>query len=842
VGSNTSGDQITDTGTFSLTGGTFTSTRDSLDILGAATSTFLGGTFNNNSGTVTFGPAVPYTGYGAGGPAARSYILAGSATFNNLIFGSFDGNDAINDTFIISTGTILTTKGYFFIYNYPQGFIKLLGGGELEIQGDLEESGEQAAHATGTVAIVVDGAGAQTIGAGDECTALDLISCVLVVPNLTIAKTSGSALLDNIIVDTGDWTNSSTITVDPGGSSVSFGYSYPYVTNASAPATFSTHAITGSTTFNNLIFSANDGGFLAGNFTEAYTIATGTVLTAKNSLYINTDESTVSFLGGGEVEAKGNIDAGYEPQYATGTTSFVIDGTSTQIIGADDLCNCIDNASLILPGLTVNKTAGVAYMGGINWNDQGIYIIATTTVSQGELSLATGTTEGSVRFDGNVIVNAGTTLSDYTQTTSTIILGGNITNNGLLFFAGDGLACTVPPPDYISIESTSPGTQRTWSGTGNFVMRYVNLTDQSTTVPITVYNGTNAGNVTPLSASGWNFVTNGRIELLQSASSSSNSASTLALPSFGIVPRTGDLMIVSVSAQGQGISAPTDNAGNTYTLVASSTFGSEALALYYAKGIASTSSFDVTLHGTGNAYLSGAAFEYTGVISSSTLAASSSNTVYPATSTSLTSFSAAGQSADELYFGTMSLNTPTTASPGSGWTERADVENESTLQSLYDEEISTTTQITTAATWSAAAATSYAAILGIFRSPYLEGYEPSGYVDSVTFDTKDSNGAQLNSYIWQGTVPSNSAVKFQFAGSNSPAGPWNYVGPNGVGSYFPGPGQSGNAGASVSLLSTTNGYALFTGYRYYRYRVTLFSDSEYTYTPTVSGVTLNWSP
>lgn len=67
------------------------------------------------------------------------------------------------------------------------------------------------------------------------------------------------------------------------------------------------------------------------------------------------------------------------------------------------------------------------------------------------------------------------------------------------------------------------------------------------------------------------------------------------------------------------------------------------------------------------------------------------------------------------------------------------------------------------------------------------------------------------------------------------------MGPNGIS----GPGAdyfSGTAGTPINLVGTNNGYTLFNGYRYFRYRVTLFADSSYVYTPTVSQVTVNWSP
>jgi hypothetical protein len=114
----------------------------------------------------------------------------------------------------------------------------------------------------------------------------------------------------------------------------------------------------------------------------------------------------------------------------------------------------------------------------------------------------------------------------------------------------------------------------------------------------------------------------------------------------------------------------------------------------------------------------------------------------------------------------------------------------------------------------------------------------SGSLDSATFDTGVVNGAQLNSVIWQGTQITGTSVDFQFAVSTSSGGPWNFWGNDGTpNSYF-----AVNPGTLTNLLSTTNGYGLFNGYRYFRYRVILFSDGPRMNSPLVQQVVVNWSP
>ena len=111
----------------------------------------------------------------------------------------------------------------------------------------------------------------------------------------------------------------------------------------------------------------------------------------------------------------------------------------------------------------------------------------------------------------------------------------------------------------------------------------------------------------------------------------------------------------------------------------------------------------------------------------------------------------------------------------------------------------------------------------------------TGTVDSQIFDTGVASGAQLNSVIWKGVASSSTSVAFQFAVSNSTGGPWNYQGPNGTSSTY-----YGGAGYGPGTPIPLNNYSL-TG-RYFRYRVTLTTNSSQTLTPRVDDIIVNWSP
>jgi len=112
----------------------------------------------------------------------------------------------------------------------------------------------------------------------------------------------------------------------------------------------------------------------------------------------------------------------------------------------------------------------------------------------------------------------------------------------------------------------------------------------------------------------------------------------------------------------------------------------------------------------------------------------------------------------------------------------------------------------------------------------------SGSLYSSTFDTGVSAGAQLNSVLWQGNLPSaNTYVKFQFATSNSSSGPWtNFVGNDGTSNSYYTPGA---ANTSLPL-----NYTFHNNFRYFRYRVILYSNQAQTLSPRVDEVIVNWSP
>jgi len=503
---------------------------------------------------------------------------------------------------------------------------------------------------------------------------------------------------------------------------------------------------------------------------------------------------------------------------------------------------------------TVNVYAGT-YAANFAVSKNGSYAAQL----QSDLAVASGTCAvNSGTFDvnshnftcgGAFNVDSGGWLADYDglESSTTITFGSTVTNNGMVFLDGSVPAscASSSPANNILIRSTVGGTHQAWSGAGKFVMRYVNVQDQAGTTPIMVWNGTDNGN----NGANWTFDSNMSVpELVQSASGHVSGAASTSL-AFGYWPKPSDFIVVAVSARGQGILAPTDSAGNTYTEVTSTAFTSSTqsygLNVYYAHNVASTSTFSITIGGTSGAagtLLSGAAFEYTGVDPSATMDTFSANTDSSENAINFTSGNA-GAFANEIAFAASTFDTPSgAAAAGSGWTPEAGVSaNDASDQALYTEDRLPTSSVRTAATWTATASTSYNAILAVFSA--LPGvpthhYAASGTLDSVVFDTRDALGAQLNSVLWHGTQPAGTSVGFQIAVSNSSSGPWNFMGPSGdTATYF-----TGSPGSEIPLEGTTAGYSLFTSYQYFRYRVILFSNPTGTATPTVNNIIVNWSP
>ena len=113
-------------------------------------------------------------------------------------------------------------------------------------------------------------------------------------------------------------------------------------------------------------------------------------------------------------------------------------------------------------------------------------------------------TSYNLRANNAITVNQNTSLQNYSTSTSYIYVGsGGVFNNGFIDFNG-GSDYNCAGADTVLIRSTSPGTKRSWSGSGTFRMRDVDVKDQGGTADIVVAQGTNSGN----NGSNWSFDNN----------------------------------------------------------------------------------------------------------------------------------------------------------------------------------------------------------------------------------------------------------------------------------------------------------------------------------------------
>jgi hypothetical protein len=99
--------------------------------------------------------------------------------------------------------------------------------------------------------------------------------------------------------------------------------------------------------------------------------------------------------------------------------------------------------------------------------------------------------DNTVRLDSLSIDVGGQFMAEEAET---IILGGDVVNNGLINLHGFGSKCAPFAGSYVSLQSSITGTRRNWTGTGVFRMVHVNVTDMGGTAQIKAHNSVNSGN------------------------------------------------------------------------------------------------------------------------------------------------------------------------------------------------------------------------------------------------------------------------------------------------------------------------------------------------------------
>lgn len=115
---------------------------------------------------------------------------------------------------------------------------------------------------------------------------------------------------------------------------------------------------------------------------------------------------------------------------------------------------------------------------------------------------------------------------------------------------------------------------------------------------------------------------------------------------------------------------------------------------------------------------------------------------------------------------------------------------------------------------------------GEVRLKNFEGLYPTSteWLISKTIDLGTSS-IEYKNFVWSGTIPSGTSIKFQIAGNNDNL-TWNFLGPDGTpNSYF-----------------ETQDFSLdqFNGFRYLRYKVFLQTDDA-SITPSLDKITISYS-
>lgn len=124
----------------------------------------------------------------------------------------------------------------------------------------------------------------------------------------------------------------------------------------------------------------------------------------------------------------------------------------------------------------------------------------TLNINNGTLYLADGS---DLRVGPLNIAAAGRLLNN---SSTSIVLGATLTNNGKVVLLGGGAAC--PQFDSIFLRSTIDGVPREWNGTGTFLISDADVKDMAGTAGVVVQNGTNGGN-----GANWTFLASCPISL-----------------------------------------------------------------------------------------------------------------------------------------------------------------------------------------------------------------------------------------------------------------------------------------------------------------------------------------
>jgi len=113
-------------------------------------------------------------------------------------------------------------------------------------------------------------------------------------------------------------------------------------------------------------------------------------------------------------------------------------------------------------------------------------------------------------------------------------------------------------------------------------------------------------------------------------------------------------------------------------------------------------------------------------------------------------------------------------------------------------------------------------------------YAEEGYLISSIYDTGIESGVSYNSIIWEGSL-NGGRIKFQISTATSTSGPWQFLGPDcTTNSYYE---VINDADKAIPITCP-----LHYNQRYFRYKVILNPSTDFSRTPIINRIIINYSP
>lgn len=490
-----------DTSIFSLEGGTFNAPSGTMKFTGGNGNCYFthtaGGTFNAGTGTVEVQQGI------------CGFDVNVSETFNNLRF---------NGNFNVISGTDTLIVNGAMTFNSGGG----ANGGSIVANGDIFYSN---GGGTGNTVVKIIDTAARTLDLNTSNASYNALATLVDNPNATvnfgtlsnasarfnaltlvngtINQGDGQTFISNLFAQSGGVYNvgnyaaanspatafEGNFTLSGGsfnaGSLTSFGGNYTHTSGGAFNYGAGTVNFSGlggtidvniNENFNNIRFEQASTG-------TTKTIASGDTLIANGNL-----EFRAGYVSGGAIDAKKNV--AVFPQASGGNTALTFSGTADQTftntggitINGTWTVNKLNSVSSIENSFAPAAPTNLLLSGNIGNN------LSATLVP---LDIVSGNVVQTGNYNHSLAsLTVSPAASFVNEFGGSVTLGGDVTNNGIIRLNANGTGCQS---DSIALRSTN-ATQRNWNGAGYFLMTDVDVSGQSGTPIINVYNGTNSGN------------------------------------------------------------------------------------------------------------------------------------------------------------------------------------------------------------------------------------------------------------------------------------------------------------------------------------------------------------